>query len=90
MDPEMADKIDAVLQRVKDPESGYSLAKLGIVERVRYNEEKRELYVFTDFLSHQPSCLACVGIASVIISGLRRDLVEELSTEFPDLDVQLV
>jgi metal-sulfur cluster biosynthetic enzyme len=90
MDPEMAKSIEAVLDRVKDPESGYSLAKLGIVERVRYNEEKKELYVFTDFLSHQPSCIACVGIASVIISGLRKRLVEELSVEFPDLDVQLV
>jgi metal-sulfur cluster biosynthetic enzyme len=90
MDPEMARKIDSVLDRVKDPESGYSLAKLGIVERLRYNGEKKELYVFTDFLSHQPSCPACIGIASVIISGLRRSLVEELSREFPDLDVQLV
>lgn len=90
MDPEMAKTIEAVLDRVKDPESGYSLAKLGIVERVRYNEEKKELYIFTDFLSHQPSCIACVGIASVIIAGLRKRLVEEMSAEFPDLDVQLV
>ena len=90
MDPEMAKTIEAVLDRVKDPESGYSLARLGIVERIRYNAEQKELYVFTDFLSHQPSCIACVGIASVVISGLRRRLKEELSAEFPDLDVQLV
>lgn len=90
MNPDMAEKIEAVLDRVKDPESGYSLAELGIVERVRYNEEKKELYVFTDFLSHQPSCIACVGIASVVISGLRRRLVEELNAEFPEIDVQLV
>lgn len=90
MEPEMAKKIEAVLDRVKDPESGYSLSELGIVERVRYNDEKKELYVFTDFLSHQPSCIACVGIASVVISGLRRRLVDELSTEFPELGVKLV
>ncbi len=90
MTPEMQEKIEAVLDRVKDPESGYSLSELGIVERVRYNEEKKELYVFTDFLSHQPSCIACVGIASVVIAGLRRELVKELSLEFPDLNVQLV
>ncbi len=86
----MARKIDAALERVKDPESGYSIAKLGIVERLRYNAEKNKLYVFTDFVSHQPSCMACVGIAAVVIAGLRERLVEELSAEFPDLTVMLV
>ena len=90
MDPEMARRIEAVLERVKDPESGYSLAELGIVERVRYDAEKRELYVFADFLSHMPSCIACVGIASVVVSGLRRRLTEELGAEFPELGVKLV
>lgn len=90
MDPEMAKTIESVLDRVKDPESGYSLAQLGIVERVRYNEEKKALYVFTDFLSHQPSCMACVGIASVVINGIRRNLEEELRAAFPELEVELV
>ena len=83
-------KVDAVLERVKDPESGLSVARLGLVERVRYNPEKQELYVFTDFLSHQPSCMACVGIAAVVIAGIRRSLIEEFTAEFPDLAVELV
>ena len=90
MDEEMRRKVDAVLERVKDPESGYSVARLGLVERVRYNAEKGALYVFTDFLSHQPSCMACVGIASIVISGIRRSLVEQFQAEFPDLSIELV
>ena len=90
MDEQMQRKIEAVLERVKDPESGYSVARLGLVERVRYNADKQELYVFTDFLSHQPSCMACVGIASIVISGIRRGLIEEFRAEFPQLAVELV
>jgi metal-sulfur cluster biosynthetic enzyme len=85
MDEEMKRRIDQVLDRVKDPESGYSVADLGLIQRLRYNDEKKELYIFADFLSHQPGCMTCVGIASVVIDGIRRRLVEEFSREFPEL-----
>lgn len=81
----MKRRIDQVLDRVKDPESGYSVADLGLIQRLRYNDEKKELYIFADFLSHQPGCMTCVGIASVVIDGIRRRLVEEFSREFPEL-----
>ena len=81
----MKRRIDEVLDRVKDPESGYSVADLGLIQRLRYNDEKKELYIFADFLSHQPGCMTCVGIASVVIDGIRRRLVEEFSREFPEL-----
>lgn len=86
----MRRRIDGVLERVKDPESGYSVARLGLVERVRYNAEKRELYVFTEFNSHQPACMACVGIAAVVINGIRRSMQEEFEAEFPDLTIELI
>jgi len=35
MPPEMIAKIDAVLERVKDPESGLPIARLGLVKRLR-------------------------------------------------------
>ena len=81
----MKRRIDEVLDRVKDPEIGYSGADLGLIQRLRYNDEKKELYIFADFLSHQPGCMTCVGIASVVIDGIRRRLVEEFSREFPEL-----
>lgn len=86
----MKRRIDGILDRVKDPESGYSVARLGLVERVRYNAEKQELYVFTEFNSHQPACMACVGIAAVVIDGIRRRLRQEFEAEFPHLTIELI
>lgn len=82
--------IDAVLDRVKDPESGYSVAELGVVQRLRYNAEQGELYVFTDFGAHQPGCLTCVGIASMIRNTIERRLTEEFETELPSVSVVFV
>jgi metal-sulfur cluster biosynthetic enzyme len=90
IDPEMAEKIDSILERVKDPESGLSVARLGLVEKVRYNEEKKEMYIFTDFLSHRPKCLTCAGIAMAIMSTIRTDLEEEFKKEFPHLVIEFV
>ncbi len=90
MDEEMKRKIDAVLDRVKDPESGYSVAELGVVTRLRYNDEKKELYIFTDFAAHEPGCLTCVGIASMIRNSIERWLTEEFGKEFPGVSVVFV
>jgi metal-sulfur cluster biosynthetic enzyme len=90
MDPEMKKKIDAILARVTDPESGLSLDRLGIVTRVRYNEEKREMYLFTDFLNHLPRCATCRGIAMAIMSSLMKTLKEEFEMEFSDITIELV
>jgi metal-sulfur cluster biosynthetic enzyme len=90
MDEEMKRTIDSVLDRVKDPESGYSVSELGVVTRLRYNEEKKELYVFTDFASHQPGCFTCVGIAAMIQNSIQRWLTEEFAKELPGVKVVFV
>jgi len=88
--PEMTEKIASILKTVKDPESGLSVEKLGVIRRVRYNEEKKEMYIFTDFVSHLPGCLTCAGIARAVISTILRDLKEEFQREFPDLVIEFV
>jgi len=90
MNSEMTQRIDAILERVKDPESGLSLDRLGVVTKVRYNEEKREMYLFTDFLNHFPTCNTCRGIAAAIVSSIMRDLKEEFEKEFPDITIEFV
>jgi len=90
MDPEMTQKIDAILERVKDPESGLSMDRLGVVTRVRYNEGKREMYVFTELQNHLPTCNTCRGIAVAIMSSLMRNLKEEFEGEFPDITIEFV
>ncbi|MBW2560592.1 MAG: hypothetical protein JRE40_07030 [Deltaproteobacteria bacterium] len=90
MNPEMTQRIDAILERVKDPESGLSLDRLGVVTKVRYNEEKREMYLFTDFLDHFPTCNTCRGIATAIMSSIIRNLKEEFEREFHDITIEFV
>jgi len=90
MTPEMKSKIDSVLDRVKDPESNLPIAQLGVVKRLRYDEGKRALYVFTDFYSHLPKCVTCAAIARTIASTIIRDIKIELEKEFPDLSIEFV
>ncbi len=90
MKPEMIRKIDSVLDRVKDPESDLPVAQLGVIKRVRYNEEMKTLYVFFDFYSHMPKCATCAAIAKTLASVIVRDLTKEFQTEFPDLSIEFV
>ncbi|HNS54313.1 MAG TPA: hypothetical protein PLQ15_00030 [Syntrophales bacterium] len=86
----MMRKIDAVLDRVKDPESDLPVSRLGVVKRVRFSEAQKKLYVFTDFQSHMPDCRACVLVAKLLADTIIRDLTVEFHLEFPELDIEFV
>ncbi len=90
MNPEMIKKIDTVLDRVKDPESGLSVLHLGLVKRVRFSEARKKLFVFTDFQSHMPDCKTCVFIAKMVGENILRNLTVEFNLEFPDLEIEFV
>ena len=90
MKPEMIQKIDAVLERVRDPESDLTVARLGLVQRVRYNEEKKALYVFTNFDSHVPRCHTCRFIGAAVAARIFKDLKGAFEAEFPDLSVEFI
>ena len=86
---DMAKKIDAVLENVKEPESNLSIAQLGLVERVRYNEEHKKFYVFTNPLkSNHHYC--CTIIQGILVSGTLERLSEEFQKEFPDVSIEFV
>ncbi|HDQ15145.1 MAG TPA: hypothetical protein ENN41_10070 [Sediminispirochaeta sp.] len=87
---DIQEKFDRVLERVKDPESELPLANIGIVQKFRYNDEKKVIYVFTTFAAHRPSCMTCVGITMAIESTLQRLLEEALLAEFPGFSVEFV
>jgi len=86
----MIKKIDAVLDRVKDPESDLPVSRLGVVKRVRFSEVHKKLYVFTDFQSHMPDCRACVLVAKLVADTIIRNLTVEFNLEFPDLEIEFV
>ena len=88
MDAEMIQKIDAVMDRVKDPESNLSIAQLGLVERFRYNDTRNKLYVFINSIRNAKLCCAAVSMA--ILSSTLKQLSAELQKEFPYLSIEII
>jgi metal-sulfur cluster biosynthetic enzyme len=89
MDSVMKEKIDRVLDTVKEPETGLTMAQLGFVERVRYHEEKKKLTVFSCNLKPNHK-YCCTVIQGLLISGTINSLTEAFQKEFPDLAVEVV
>ena len=88
MDPEMIRKIDGVLDRVKEPGSNLSVAELGIIQKLRYNESKRALYIFPNTYRSRKAC--CNIITKLIESDVMNRVKSELKREFPELAVRFV
>ena len=88
MDPEMIRKIDSVLGRIKEPESNLPVAELGIIQKFRYNESKRALYIYANTYSSKKAC--CFLITKLIESDVMNRVRNELKKEFPDLTVRFV
>ena len=85
----MKQKIDRILDTVKEPETGLSMAQLGFVERVRYNADRKKLTVFSSALkSNRKVC--CTVMQGLLISGTMNSLTEAFQKEFPDLAVEVV
>ncbi|NOY08640.1 MAG: hypothetical protein GXP33_07340 [Spirochaetes bacterium] len=86
----MTEKLDRILDAVKDPESQLPISRLGLVKRFRYSKKHGILYVFIDFLSHRPSCKTCAGISMLIESSITGNLKNALEKEFPELSIRIV
>ena len=85
----MKEKIDRVLDTVKEPETGLTMAQLGFVERVRYIEDKKKLMVFSRNLKPNHK-LCCTIMQGLLISSTINSLTEAFQKEFPDLEVAVV
>tara|TARA_B100000614_G_scaffold138881_1_gene123449 strand:- start:660 stop:941 length:282 start_codon:yes stop_codon:yes gene_type:complete len=89
-DPTVQRRIDRILSRVRDPESGLAIADLGLVRRVRVADAHSVIYLDVPFDAHAPGCLTCAGIAMTIIMGIRRDLSAAFEEEFPGYRVEFI
>jgi metal-sulfur cluster biosynthetic enzyme len=88
MTQDMRERIDKVLDRVVEKESELSAAQLGLVERVRYNEKRNKLYVFTRAIHRTHGC--CTLLALVQQSDFLGSLEETFKQEFPEHWVKIV
>ena len=90
MDPSMIRRIDAVLERVKEPETFRSVGELNLVERVTYSDSERRLLVSTIIATGVSTCMVCGVVTEHLRQAIQRDLLTEFRKEFPDLDVEVV
>jgi metal-sulfur cluster biosynthetic enzyme len=89
MTPLMKQKIEEVLDRVKEPETGLSIAQLGLVERLRYSKSKKKLSVILSALNRgQHKC--CMVIQGLLLSSILNSLTEEFKKEFPELTIEVI
>ena len=89
MDPAMTKKIEAVLERVKEPETLRSVADLSLVTRVQYSKNYGKLVVYTTICSPRTSCMVCGLVTSTIEQTIQRELKTEFGKEFPDLTIDV-
>jgi hypothetical protein len=83
----MRQKLDNVLDRVKEPESGLSLSQLGLVERFRYIAKDRRLIVFKSEIKPSKGC--CTVISNMLLHSTLESLAKALQDEFPDFSIEI-
>lgn len=88
MDWEMKQKLQAVLDRVKDPVYRMSITDLGLVDRIRHDAENDKLLVFLSLMRPGPKC--CAIINGLVLNSIQKLLAEALEKEFPGLSVEYV
>ena len=79
------EKIDRVLDRIQDPQTGMSISQLGLVEKIRYVEKRRKLIVFFTRLGHCKAC--CAALNMVMLADFENAIKEGLKAEFPQFSV---
>lgn len=87
MDPETRTKIDAILARVKEPETLRSVGDLNLVKRVRYSPSRHAFEVFLDVNTARSSCLVCGVVTASIQRTIQRELQEAFERDFPGCQV---
>jgi len=88
MEEKMKRKIDTVLDSVKEPESGLTIAQLGLVEKLSYSEKQGRLVVFTHPAKSPKGC--CLIIAKLLQEGTRKRLMAEFEKTFPGVMIEFV
>ena len=90
MDPEVRNKIDAALARVKEPQSDVPIVDLGLVGNVRYSAEQKAIEV-TLAIGYPPGqCPACLAINGIVKQGIMRRAAEEFQKEFPGFSITVL
>jgi len=79
----MRKKIDAILARVKEPETRRSVGDLNLVKRVRHSSGSNAFEVFMDIATPRGGCLVCGIVTNTIRGTIERELKDAFEQDFP-------
>ena len=88
MDEHMKRTLQAVLDRVKDPEARMSVAELALVQKIRHDEDNQKLLVYFNFI--RPGSACCFFLSKMVLSTVKKSLQAELERVFPELTVEYI
>nr|WP_319396180.1 hypothetical protein [uncultured Desulfobacter sp.] len=86
-DPFVQATVDRILDHVKNPESGLSLAQLGLVKKVRVSAEQKKLTLFLKGISGPKAC--CAMINYVVLEHLELQIKQAFQRDFPGFEICL-
>ena len=86
-EPLIQAKIDRILDKIKDPGSGLSLAQLGLVKKIRVSMEQKKLTLFLKSMSGPKACCAIMNYA--VLETLESQMKQAFQREFPGFEICL-
>jgi len=86
-DPIVQAKIDRILDSIKDPGSGLSIARLGLVKKIRVSMEQKKLTLFLKSISDPKACCAIMNYA--VLEKLELQMKQSFQREFPGFEICL-
>lgn len=88
MPKEMTDKIDTILETVKEPETDLSMTDLQLVKKISWSEKEKRFLITMDIAQPRSTCLVCGVVTEQIRAGIERRLEEAFIQAFPGNTVE--
>lgn len=89
MTPEMTGKIEGILNKVKEPETGRTVSELGLVRKITYSAGWKRMIVYTDISAPRTTCAVCSLVTETIRQSIQRYLKEAFEEAFPELVIEI-
>lgn len=84
----MLEKITVILDKIKEYETGRSLAQLDIIEKLRYVKEKKKFIVLKNLEQSRQGGI--ILISNKVLSRMMNELKDEIEAAFPGHIVEVI
>ena len=86
MDQKIQKKIDDILDRVTEEQSGMTAAQLGVVQKIRIHEKEKRLTLFFNPIGRAKACCSVINMA--FLENLENQIKHEFEKEFRQFSIR--